>query len=87
LLQPLHSLLDQSRNTRRGLAATNGSDFAVGWYGDGQGPGEYRSTTHAWNNPNLRELAAHVMPGLFLTLIRTLWDRRSTADERSGDQW
>jgi hypothetical protein len=83
----LGSLLDQSRNTRRGLAATNGSDFAVGWYGDGQGLSLYRSTTPAWNNPSLRELAAHIRSGLFLARIRTPWDRISTADERSDDQW
>jgi predicted glutamine amidotransferase len=70
LLEPEHSLIDQSLHARMGVTTTNGDGFGVGWYGDGREPALYRSTTPAWNDRNLRELAAHVRSGLFLAHIR-----------------
>ena len=70
LLQPEHSLIDQSLHARMGATTTNGDGVGVGWYGDGREPGLYRSITPAWNDRNLRELAAHVKSGLFLAHIR-----------------
>lgn len=70
LLEPKHSLIEQSLHARMGVETTNGDGFGVGWYdGDGD-PGQYRSMTPAWNDQNLRELAAHVRSGLFLAHIR-----------------
>jgi len=70
LLQPEHSLIDQSLHAQMGVHTTNGDGFGIGWYGDGREPGLYRSITPAWNDRNLRELAAHVSSGLFLAHIR-----------------
>ena len=70
LLQPEHSLIDQSLHARMGVQTTNGDGFGVGWYGEGREPGLYRSITPAWSDRNLRELAAHVSSGLFLAHIR-----------------
>ena len=44
--------------------------FGIGWYGDSREPGTYRSIGPAWNDQNLRELAAHVTSRLFLAHIR-----------------
>ena len=60
LYRPEHSLIVQSQHSTLGAEATNGDGFGVGWYGDGDGPGVFRSVEPAWNDRNLREVAAHV---------------------------
>jgi predicted glutamine amidotransferase len=68
---PEHSLIDQSLHSRMGATTTNGDGFGIGWYGaDGEEPGVYRSVHPAWNDRNLRELAAHVRSPLFFAHIR-----------------
>lgn len=70
VLQPKHSLLDQSMHARLGATTTNGDGFGLGWYGTGEQPGLYRSVHPAWNDRNLRELALHVSSRLFFAHIR-----------------
>jgi len=70
VLQPKHSLLDQSLHARLGATTTNGDGFGIGWYGTGEQPGLFRSVHPAWNDRNLRELAAHVSSRLFFAHIR-----------------
>jgi predicted glutamine amidotransferase len=65
-----HSLIDQSLHARLGATTTNGDGFGVGWYDNGSGPGLYRSTHPAWNDRNLRELAAHISSRLFFAHVR-----------------
>jgi predicted glutamine amidotransferase len=64
------SLIDQSLHARQGATTTNGDGFGVGWYGDGEEPRVYRSTHPAWNDRNLRELAAGISSPLFFAHIR-----------------
>ena len=64
------SLIDQSLHSRLGATTTNGDGFGVGWYDTGGTPRLYRSTHPAWNDRNLRELAAGVSSPLFLAHIR-----------------
>jgi predicted glutamine amidotransferase len=64
------SLIDQSLHSRQGATTTNGDGFGVGWYEEGEGPRVYRSTHPAWNDRNLRELAAGVSSPLFFAHIR-----------------
>ena len=59
LYRPEHSLIAQSQHSTLGAEATNGDGFGVGWYGDGEIPGVYRSIEPAWNDRNLHELSAH----------------------------
>ena len=70
LLEPEHSLIDQSLHAQMGVETTNGDGFGVGWYGEGPEPGVYHSVSPAWNDRNLRELAKHVSSHLFLAHIR-----------------
>jgi predicted glutamine amidotransferase len=71
LLRREHSLIDQSLHSREGATTTNGDGFGVGWYDEPGGePGLYKSVHPAWNDRNLRELAAHVRSPLFLAHIR-----------------
>ena len=64
------SLIDQSLHSRQGATTTNGDGFGVGWYEEGEPPSVYRSTHPAWNDRNLRELAAGVSSPLFFAHIR-----------------
>jgi predicted glutamine amidotransferase len=64
------SLIDQSLHSRQGATTTNGDGFGVGWYEEGEPPRVYRSTHPAWNDRNLRELAAGISSPLFFAHIR-----------------
>ena len=64
------SLIDQSLHARQGATTTNGDGFGVGWYEEGEPPRLYRSTHPAWNDRNLRELAAGISSPLFFAHIR-----------------
>jgi predicted glutamine amidotransferase len=70
LVKPDRSLIDQSLHARQGATTTNGDGFGVGWYEEGEPPRVYRSTHPAWNDRNLRELAAGVSSPLFFSHIR-----------------
>ena len=70
LFKSPHGIVDQSLHARMGAEPTNGDGFGLGWYGQGDGPGIYRSVTPAWSDQNLRELAAHLEAPLFLAHVR-----------------
>ena len=71
LVKPQRSLLDQSLHSRLGATTTNGDGFGIGWYGgDGGTPRMFHSTHPAWNDRNLREIAAAVESPLFFAHIR-----------------
>jgi predicted glutamine amidotransferase len=70
LYEPKHSLIDQSLHSRLGAETTNGDGFGIGWYGVGDTPGVFHSIEPAWNDRNLRELAAHVESPLVFAHIR-----------------
>jgi predicted glutamine amidotransferase len=64
------SLIDQSLHSREGATPTNGDGFGVGWYEEGEPPRVYRSVHPAWNDRNLKELAAGISSHLFFAHIR-----------------
>ena len=70
LFRRQHSLIDQSLHSRLGATTTNGDGFGVGWYDSGDEPGLYRSVHPAWNDRNLKDLAAHISAPLFFAHIR-----------------
>ena len=70
LYKPKHSLIDQSLHSTMGAETTNGDGFGVGWYGVGETPATYHSIEPAWNERNLRDLAAHVESRLVFAHIR-----------------
>ena len=65
-----HSLIDQSLHSKLGAETTNGDGFGLGWYGEGNEAGVFHSVEPAWNDQNLRELAAHVRSPLVFAHIR-----------------
>jgi predicted glutamine amidotransferase len=70
LYKPRNSLVVQSLHSQLGAETTNGDGFGVGWYGDRETPGVFRSIEPAWNDRNLRELAAQITSGRVLAHIR-----------------
>ena len=83
------SLIDQSLHSREGATPTNGDGFGVGWYEEGEPPRVYRSVHPAWNDRNLRELAAGISSHLFFAHIRastgTAIQETNTHPFRHGD--
>jgi predicted glutamine amidotransferase len=70
LYKPEHSLIVQSMNSTMGYEPTNGDGFGVGWYGEGDTPGVFRSTEPAWNDRNLAALSAHIRSSCVLAHVR-----------------
>ena len=65
-----YSLVAQSRQDRLAGGQPNADGFGLGWYGDRDEPGLYRSVAPAWGDRNLRELAGQIESPLFLAHIR-----------------
>lgn len=70
LFKPERSLINQSLRARKSQVATNGDGFGIGWYGSRSEPGLYRDDRPAWNDENLRSLAAQIDARLFLAHVR-----------------
>ena len=70
LYKTKHSLIEQSRHAKLGVETFNGDGFGLGWYGDADDPGLFRSLMPAWGNHNLKSLAAHIISPLFLAHVR-----------------
>jgi glutamine amidotransferase len=70
LFKAQHNLIDQSMSSRSAETPTNGDGFGVGWYGARPTPGLFRSLRPAWNDFNLRDLAAQIDTRLFLAHVR-----------------
>lgn len=70
LYKPKNSLIDQSMSSKSAETPTNADGFGVGWYGPRPAPGLFRSIRPAWNDFNLRDLAAQIESPLFLAHVR-----------------
>ncbi|MFO0900062.1 MAG: class II glutamine amidotransferase [Pirellulales bacterium] len=70
LFTPQQNLIDQSLSSRSAETPTNGDGFGVGWYGARERPGLFRSVRPAWNDFNLRDLAANIESRLILAHVR-----------------
>lgn len=65
-----HSLIDQSMSSKSRETPTNGDGFGIGWYGARPQPGLFHSIRPAWNDFNLRDLAAQIESPLFIAHVR-----------------
>lgn len=70
LFEPKDNLIDQSLSSRSAETPTNGDGFGVGWYGKWERPGLFHSIRPAWNDSNLRDLAANIESPLFMAHVR-----------------
>jgi predicted glutamine amidotransferase len=70
LFEPKDNLIDQSMSSRSAETPTNGDGFGVGWYSKWERPGLFHSIRPAWNDSNLRDLAANIESHLFMAHVR-----------------
>jgi predicted glutamine amidotransferase len=71
LYDTTYGLVEQSRRDRLAGGYPNADGFGLGWYGDeGDGPALYRTTSPAWGDRNLRDIAGHIRSPLFLAHTR-----------------
>jgi len=70
LFEPKDNLIDQSMSSRSAETPTNGDGFGVGWYGKWEHPGLFHSIRPAWNDSNLRDLAANIESPMFMAHVR-----------------
>ena len=70
LLEPGHSLIDQSLHAREIEWPTNGDGFGVGWYGSRDQVAVFRDVLPIWNDDNLRVIAHQTRSHLFFAHIR-----------------
>ena len=73
LFRPQHSIIQQSMHAQlAGNVTTNGDGFGIGWYDEGARtpPALFKSTQPAWNDDNLREVAAQVSTPLLFAHVR-----------------
>lgn len=74
VLDPKHSLVQQSLNSPLGAETVNGDGFGLGWYprerGFGATPALFHSIEPAWHDENLRELAQAIASPLFFAHVR-----------------
>lgn len=72
LMEPSHSLIQQSFHAEERSEPLNGDGFGVGWYALALSPepGVFRSVTPAWNNQNLASLCRVVTSSCVLAHVR-----------------
>jgi predicted glutamine amidotransferase len=90
LFKPQHSLIDQSLHATMGATTTNGDGFGIGWYGEGPVPALFKSVEPAWNDVNLRELAAQIRTPLLFAHVRAATGtpvQRSNCHPFRHDNW
>jgi len=90
LFKPEHSLIRQSLQASVSETITNGDGFGVGWYGHADVPGVYKDIRPAWNDRNLRSLAAQIESSLFLAHVRAATGtevQRSNCHPFRHDNW
>jgi predicted glutamine amidotransferase len=70
LHDPPRSLIEQSRRHAPNMQIPNGDGTGLAWYEHRTEPALFRSTTPAWGDQNLLELATEVRSRLFLAHVR-----------------
>ena len=72
VVEPKHSIIDQSFHSSSQEEPLNGDGFGIAWYAPEMAPQPalFRSVTPAWNNSNLLELARVVQSHLILAHVR-----------------
>lgn len=70
LYGPERSLIEQSRRHSADTPLPNGDGNGLGWYGHRDSPAMFRSAGPAWEDANLRELAAEIRTPMFLAHVR-----------------
>ena len=78
VIDPPHSLLEQSQCANEAKISVQGDGFGFAWYDGDNGPGLYRDVLPAWSDGNLPSLCHMIRSDLFMAHVRA-----STAGETS----
>jgi glutamine amidotransferase len=78
VIDPTHSLLEQSQCANEAKVSVQGDGFGFAWYDGDKGPGLYRDVLPAWTDGNLPSLCHMIRSDLFMAHVRA-----STAGETS----
>ena len=70
VIDPEHSLLEQSQHASEAKIAVQGDGFGFAWYDGSSGPGLYREVLPAWSDGNLLSLCRMIRSNLFLAHVR-----------------
>lgn len=70
IVEPKHSLLEQSQHANEAKLAVNGDGFGFAWYDRQREPGLYRDVLPAWSDGNLPSLCRMIRSRLFLAHVR-----------------
>ncbi len=70
LFHQSNSIVSQSLSARESVFTTNGDGFGVAWYTARTQAGLFKDVLPAWNDANLRSLAAHIRTRLFFAHVR-----------------
>ena len=65
-----YSIVRQSLHARESIFTTNGDGFGVAWYSKRTVPGLFKDILPAWNDTNLRSLAAQIQTRMFFAHVR-----------------
>jgi glutamine amidotransferase len=65
-----HSIVSQSLAATQSSWVTNGDGFGVAWYTKRTTPGLFKDVLPAWNDSNLRSIAAHIQTRMFFAHVR-----------------
>ena len=79
IADPVHSLIDQSRNAEECKTNLNADGFGVAWYGHRPEPGLYCDVYPTWSDPNLQALSEQVKSAFFWRMSAPRLNLRSVA--------
>ena len=66
IIDPAHSLLEQSQCATEAKITVQGDGFGFAWYDGDRGPGLYRDVLPAWSDGNLPNLCQMTRSNLFV---------------------
>lgn len=70
LFDQTNSIISQSLAAKESVFVTNGDGFGVAWYNERTKAGLFKDVLPAWNDANLKSLAAHIKTRLFFAHVR-----------------
>jgi predicted glutamine amidotransferase len=70
LFHQTNTIVSQSLSAKEPVFTTNGDGFGVAWYTSRTEAGLFKDVLPAWNDANLRSLAAHIRTRLFFAHMR-----------------
>ena len=74
IIDPEHSLIEQSLEAQEAKLSVNGDGFGVAWYGEFDEPGLFKHTQPAWSDQNLLSIAKHIKSTSILAHVRAATD-------------